>query len=293
LPRNVETASSTDCVPFTVQFRVLRLTNQLSSSEHPHGVLIEEAAKRWLPEQYAQWLIAAERWANARRSYQSKTHFERLGIYEESHELRQKQAAAQDAEQALIKACRQKLIDCEWAASGLRGNPDAARRSLDGDFFIDASFAIDGSGRASSGRPRVYGGPREIEIYGLRVRRTIDVAKEPDIATTPRLLGGIGVSTSEGVAARAFLTANTLEPPIYPEPVKFLAQNPPKQFLDWAESVRRSVGTITQGSAMAAMEKIFGAWPQGPSQKTVIAWCHKLNPEWTAKQGTPPSRRSS
>src|SRR5215212_487305 len=46
---------------------VVALTNRFDTSEHPHGVLIEQAAKRWLPELYGAWELALNRWEAAGR----------------------------------------------------------------------------------------------------------------------------------------------------------------------------------------------------------------------------------
>jgi hypothetical protein len=263
---------------FAVQVLCAALTKRSSSSEHPDGVLIEEAAKKWLPELYEEWRRALERWEAVGRPDHDPGTIS-LDSWETSRPAVRNpiKAAVEETGRALREACRRKLTTREWSATAMRGSPASARERIDGDFFLDSWIAMDGSGCASAGRRK-----SKVEIYGLRVRRAADVRKEDQaIAPTARSAAEVGSPYP------------TSPKPTYSEPTKFSPKKAPDQFTKWAKEQRRLGKIITQGNAVAATAEIFGRWPKGPTQKTVIAWCRDLHPTWTADIGTPPSRRSS
>jgi hypothetical protein len=198
------------------------LTDRSSVSEHPNGVLIEEAAKRWLPELYTQWLKAWERWKEWRQ-VQPPFNWDFL-----KKEYRPKSpspllVAVEKAEQALIEACREKLIACEWIATGMRGSRDGTRAPIDGDFFAKALIKIDGSGYTNSGQFR-----NAVEIYGLRVRRVAALEKRP---------------------------------PRFPAPIEYSPEEVPSQFTDWVKEQRANGELVTQGAAWKAMKHILDPEP--------------------------------
>src|SRR5215208_4121155 len=163
-----------------VQVAWVALTNRFDTSEHPHGVLIEEAAKRWLPALYGAWELALKRWEAAGRPDHDPGLIVLDGWGTDRPAVRNPiKAAVEDAGQALREACRRNLTTREWIASAMKGSPGSARERIDGDFFLHSLIAMDGSGRASAGRRKT-----KLEIYGLRIRRSADVCRK-DQATTP------------------------------------------------------------------------------------------------------------
>lgn len=243
---------------------------------HPLGALIEEVAAKWLPQLDAEWKHALKRWEVAGRPEHDPgtmviggwgADLERPPVHNPL------KAAMERARQRLAEACRQKLVAGEWIATANKHNRLSAREEIEGDFFLDARIAFDGTGYASAGR-----GKSKVEIFAMRVRRAVDLTHQVGTAGTQS-------SVAEVVPAR----------PVLPEPTytprSFSAEKVPDQFMDWAKKERALGHTITQGKAMAEMGKVFGSWPNGPGQKTVIAWCKTLDPKWTATAGTPPGRR--
>jgi hypothetical protein len=209
-------------LPIAVWVSSVVLTDRSSGSEHPNGVLINEAVKRWLPELYEQWLKARARWKEWRQLHWPQDLGEFLKKYasEKSPPLL---VAAEKAEQALIEACREKLIAYEWIATGMRGGPDGARAPIDGDFFAKALIKIDGSGRTNSGEFR-----NAVEIYGLRVRR---------------------------------VAASEKRHPQFPALIEYSPVAIPSQFTDWAKQQQANGELVTQGAAWETMKRILDPAP--------------------------------
>jgi hypothetical protein len=244
------------------------LTDRSSTSEDPNGLLIDEAAKQWLPRLYAEWQEAWNRW-RALGLGASYNHNGRgqLTNPEQHHPLL---VAAMKADATLQDACRSEFAKSEWEVSGLLG---VLRTRIDGDFLRDAQLNL---------RDRIaYGGTfkQEIMICGLRVRPAAGMRKEGDAITATTAPDALAENRSP-----------VIQKPTYSERPKFSAEKRPDQFMNWAKSERRSGRLITQGDAQDAMEEIFGAPPIGPSGRMVIAWCRSLRAEWTAKRGTSRSR---
>jgi hypothetical protein len=255
------------------------VTEPSCRSDHPYGVLIEEAAQRWLPQLNAEWQQAVERWERAGCPDHDAGSIV-LGGWgpglDRPAVRNPVKAAVEEANRRLVEACRRKFVACEWIATAKKHNPASVREEIEGDFFLDAQIAFDGTGYASAGRRK-----SKVEIFGLRVRRAVDMRRED------------GTSGTQPGLREVVMARPPSPEPTYTSPHSFSPEEVPDQFMKWAKEQHRLGNTITQGDAMAAMADEFGVWPAGPGQKTVIAWCKTLDRSWTAKVGTPPGRRRS
>jgi hypothetical protein len=237
-----------------------------NDSEHPDGLLIDEAAKKSLPRLYAAWQEAWNRWgALGRGGSYTVNHRGEIPNPEQYHPLL---VAAVKADAMLKEACRHEFAKPEWEVSGLVG---VLRTRINGDFLRDAQLNFT--------ERTAYGGPikERFVVSTLRVRPATDRSRKGQSTVAPR--------TTAGSRSPA------LQKPTYAKRIQFSPERAPTQFTKWAERERRSVGVIIQGKAISAMAKVFGIAPEGPAQKTVIAWCLKLDPKWTTRPGIPPSRR--
>jgi hypothetical protein len=256
-----------------VQVSCAALTKRSISSEHPDGVLIEEAAKKWLPELYEEWRRALERWEAVGRPDHDPGTISLDGWGTSRPAVRNPiKAAVEETGRALREACRRKLTTREWSATAMRGSPASAPERIDGDFFLDAWIALDGSGYASAGRGR-----RKVEIYGLRVRRAADL-NEPHPAET---------KASPSHEATRRLKREGVRKPKDSARIKYSPGKVPRKFSQWAKEQQAKGKLIIETDAVEAMKRTL---PPEPSRSVVRGWLKSLPPSWRAERGIRPKK---
>jgi hypothetical protein len=129
----------------------------------------------------------------------------------------------------------------------MRDSPGSVREPIDGDFFLEAFVALDGSCRADAGR-----GKGRVNLYGLRVR--------PFVAAE--------VSRPEKPSFRA--------------PIKYSPSELPIQFSEWVKKELEKGLLVSAGAAVAAMKR---ALDPPPGRKVVRAWVTSLPEHQRAVQG--------
>jgi hypothetical protein len=265
-----------------VQVAWVALTNRFSSSEHPHGVLIEEAAKRWLPEVYTEWQRARERWEAARRPEHDCGTIVLDGSEPARPFVRNPiKAAVEDAGRALREACRRKLTTSEWIATAMKGSPASARERIDGDFFLDAWIAMDGSGRAIAGSRR-----NKVDIFGLRIRLAVELNEpRPETKTAPSY--DAVVDKTVIYSSGASLQREVVQQPEHSARITYSPDKVPSQFSQWAKE-QQAKGEVIK--ATEAWDVMKGILLPSPSRSVVRKWVKSLPEESRAKRGTPPKR---
>jgi hypothetical protein len=260
---------------------VCKLTNQSSSSEHPYGGLIEDAAKRWLPELYARWQRALECWEAAGRPDHDPGLVVLDGWGSRPAVRNQIKAAVEEAGQALREACRRKLTTREWSATAMKGSPASARERLDGDFFLEAWIAMDGSGRASAGSRR-----SKVKLYGLRIRLAGEPNEPPPETKTSPSHDAVVDKIAAGSSV-PYQKREVIQAPEHVARIKYSPDEAPSQFLQWAKEQQAKGEIIIAKDALKAVE---GMLLPTPSRRIVRGWLKLLPPAWRARRGTSPKK---
>jgi hypothetical protein len=240
----------------------------MTDTDHPHGLLIDDAAKLHFPRLYTARQEAWRQWSELGQGASYTVVKGKLINAEHYHPYL---VAAVEAEEALKSACRQEFAKPDWVVTCLEGR---ARVPIDGDFLREAELNLrERSALGGAIRNRTL-------VTALRVRRAAGLRRQDE-----------AIAATRPPDAPTQNRSQVTQSPTYSERARFSAKKPPDQFMNWAEREHHSGRIITQPNARDAMNKIFGPPPKGPSGRIVIAWCrHGLPAEWTAKRGTPPSR---
>jgi hypothetical protein len=139
----------------------------MTETEHPDGLLIDEAAKQQFPRLYLAWQEARTRWRALGQGASYIVVRGKLSNPEHHHPLL---VAAVEAEQTLKSACQQEFAKPDWVITGLVGH---ARVPIDGDFLREADLMLrDGSALGGSIRDRTL-------VTALRVRRVVPAVEAP------------------------------------------------------------------------------------------------------------------
>ena len=240
-----------------------RLTDVANNLEHPDGLLIDEAAKQWLPHLYAAWADAWNRWkALGRGGSFAINHRGELINPEHYHPLL---VAAVKADSALKDACRREFTTSAWSVSGLVG---ALRTRIDPDFLRDAQLNF-------LDRTAYSVGPKERTVVSaLRVRRVADLRRDKAISTSSEAFGAEAAATREDVARDA---------------APWMDKQAPWKWRVWALCDAARAGTLPPICPATPSSLVDGDFSDRGDQAKCLRWICEVTKAQLDKNGKPPS----